>query len=117
MNTGYRNVISCPPPPLPPPLPPCQILKLRKEKGLYEVEYPERVQLLKDMGFEWEYSAVQDEWERILLGELTVPCFATLFIGWSHLGGVSSTTMETFFWPFFFFHVLPRKSFVFWVTP
>ena len=55
------------------PLPRRQVFKLRNEKDVYKGQYPERVQLLKNMGFEWEHSAVADEWDQIITGEVA-PC-------------------------------------------
>ena len=55
------------------PLPRRQVYKLRNEKDVYKGQYPERVQLLKNMGFEWEHSAVADEWDQIITGKVT-PC-------------------------------------------
>ncbi|CAN0042984.1 unnamed protein product, partial [Ectocarpus sp. 12 AP-2014] len=42
--------------------------RLRNEQTIYDAQYPERVQLLRTMGFEWEHTAVPDEWELIILG-------------------------------------------------
>ncbi|CAM9491472.1 unnamed protein product, partial [Laminaria digitata] len=44
------------------------VRRLRNEKDVYKGQYPERVQLLKNMGFEWEHSAVADEWDQIITG-------------------------------------------------
>lgn len=42
---------------------------MRNERDVYMGQYPERVELLKKMGFEWEHSAVPDEWDTIILGK------------------------------------------------
>ncbi|CAM9248048.1 unnamed protein product [Ectocarpus fasciculatus] len=42
--------------------------RLRNEQAIYDAQFPERVQLLLTMGFEWEHTAVPDEWELIILG-------------------------------------------------
>lgn len=47
-----------------------QVHRLRNEQSVYESQYPERVQLLLNMGFEWDHTAVPDEWELIILGEI-----------------------------------------------
>lgn len=46
-----------------------QISQLRNEKDMYIKKFPERVQLLKNMGFEWDVSALPDEWDLIRIGE------------------------------------------------
>eukprot|EP00752_Nemacystus_decipiens_P003968 g3634.t1 len=44
------------------------IHRLRSEQSTYMSQYPDRVQLLVDMGFEWDNTTAPDEWERIILG-------------------------------------------------
>lgn len=46
-----------------------QVHRLRNEQNVYEAQFPERVQLLQNMGFEWEHTAVPDEWELIIMGQ------------------------------------------------
>lgn len=53
------------------PLSCLQIQQLRNEKLMYMKEFPERVQLLRNLGFEWDEAALPDEWERIRCGEGT----------------------------------------------
>lgn len=47
---------------------PIQIYKLRNEKDMYKRQFPDRMTLLQNMGFEWEHSAVPEEWELIVMG-------------------------------------------------
>lgn len=46
-----------------------QVHRLRNEKTVYLRQYPERFQLLLNIGFEWEETEVPDEWELIILGK------------------------------------------------
>lgn len=45
-----------------------QVYKLRNEEELYETEYPDRMQLLHTLGFQWDHSASTDEWDLIIMG-------------------------------------------------
>lgn len=51
-----------------------QVHRLRNEQNVYEAQFPERVQLLQNMGFEWEHTAVPDEWELIIMGKCVILC-------------------------------------------
>ncbi|CAM9763675.1 unnamed protein product [Pylaiella littoralis] len=42
--------------------------RLRNEQSAFKRQYPERFQLLLSMGFEWEHTAVPDEWDLIISG-------------------------------------------------
>ena len=57
--------------PFPPSVAPYsrQVYKLRNEKDVYRGQYPDRMTLLKNMGFEWEHSAVPQEWDLIITGK------------------------------------------------
>lgn len=51
-----------------------QVYKLRNEKDVYKRQFPDRMTLLQNMGFEWEHSAVPEEWDLIVKGECWGMC-------------------------------------------